>query len=199
MRHYFGYDIDGKLRSVETYGPTGWPTDKCMADPTCNAKAVASLRERRGKGDPEIINWALFDCPCDPAKGLILRDCSCLNTKFATSYVDVQTKTLHTKPQRTVYVDGEVVTHNQLVTRAPGNPVEVQIASAGMPDGYVIQCFQKGTVDLHLEDEWGLEVTNGVSETTVLIAPAQGTRGVFSINGKMVRPMSFVLRGFATS
>ena len=95
MRHYFGYDIDGNLRSLETYGPVGWPAEFCMEDPECLADSVTSLRESRLKNAPEIINWVVFDCPCDPGQGDLLKNCTCVNIKFAESYVDTAAKTMN--------------------------------------------------------------------------------------------------------
>ena len=196
MRHYFGYDINGALRSIENYGPAGWPANFRMDDPDCTADVVTSLRERRASKNPEIIGWVLFDCQCDASQGAIIADCKCCNSKFSTSYVDVQTKTLKTKPLRTVYIDSDVVNNGDIVTRAPGTVVTLKVA-ASLPDGEIVHCVQTGQVDLTLDDEWDLTFTNGVTDTKSLTAPAQGSRGAVAISGPRIRPMSFFLRGFA--
>ena len=197
MRHYFGYDIDGGLRSYESYGPAGWPTNACLADPACVAKSVTSLRESRTGTAPDIINWVLFDCPCDPGQGALLKDCKCASNRFGESYVDVSTKTLRPKPTRTVMIDGNPVDLNSTITKNPGETVVLKVVSAGMPDGAKIHCAQKGMADIALEPEWDLLVSNGESDTKVLTAPAQGTKGVVIMSGRLFRGFSFQLRGFA--
>lgn len=199
MRHYFGYDINGRLRSVEVYGPIGWPADKCMADPSCVAEAVTSLREQRSGDAPEIINWVLYDCSCDPGQGHLLRDCKCFNTQFAEHTVDVQNKVMVPKPLRTVYIDDVVVGNRDIVTRAPGTAVVLKIVSAGMPDGEKALCTQGGAVDLTLDDAWELTFSNGETDTKTLVAPSQGTKGGVGIGGKLMRPLIFYLRGFASA
>lgn len=199
MRHYFGYDIDGVLRSMETYGPTGWPSDACMADPDCAAEAALSLRASRSNKNPEIIGWVLFDCCCDPSQGCCLRDCHCIGDKFAESYVDVSTKTIKAKPMRTVYVDDVVVKSRDTITKSPGTVVTLKIVSANMPDGEKVKCVQKGVIDLALEDEWELTFTGGETDTKTLTAPSQGTKGGVHLHGRYMRPHHFLLRGFATS
>lgn len=196
MRHYFGYDIDGNLRSYESYGPVGWPSNHCLEDPNCEAAAVTSLRESRAVKHPEISDWVLFDCPCSPANGDVLKNCACASPKFAESYVDVQTKTIKTKPLRTVYVDGQVVTDKETVTRAPGAQVDLKVISNGMPDGAKVTCVQRGTTDIALEDTWEMTFANGTTETKSLVAPAQGAKGFLFISGPRIRPLVFALRGF---
>ena len=196
MRHYFGYDIDGNLRSYESYGPAGWPNDHCLEDPDCVAESVASLRESRAKKYPAIINWAVFDCPCDPGAGDLLVDCACAGSKFGESYVDTSAGTLMTKPLRSVYVDGEIIEDREVITRAPGTVVNFKVTSVGMPDGELLRCVQSGSVDLTLEDVWTVPFAGGRTEEMSLVAPAQGTKGVVGLGGDLMRPFTFVLRGF---
>jgi hypothetical protein len=198
VRHYFGYDINGSLTTVEIYGPSGWPSTHCMEDPECMEAAVTSLRESRAKDAPGVIDWVVFDCPCDPGQGDLLKDCGCFNTKYAENYVDTVSKTLVPKPMRTVLVDDVVVTPNQVITKDPGTVVVLKISAVGMPDGETAVCAQKGMVDLCLEDAWDLTFTGGVTDTKELTAPAQGTKGAVFVGGRLMRPMSFILRGFAT-
>lgn len=197
MRHYFGYDIDGNLRSVEAYGPAGWPATHCLEDGSCEQPAVTSLWESRADDTPAIVNWVVYDCPCDPAAGALLRDCVCFNAKFAESYVDPQTKTLKTKPTRQIYVDGEVIESGSIITRAPGTTITFKLVSANMPDDEVVRCIQRGTVDIAENDEWELVFQGGETPEGTLIAPAQGTRGSIVFTGKLLRPANFFLRGFA--
>jgi hypothetical protein len=116
--------------------------------------------------------------------------------KFPESYVDTATKTLKIKPLRSVVVDGEPVENRGVITRPPGTQVTVKVVAAGIPDGETVKCTQKGTIDIALEDEWTLTFQNGETETTTLIAPAQGTKGTLAIEGKLLRPLMFLLRGF---
>jgi hypothetical protein len=197
VRHYFGYDINGILSSVETYGPAGWPANLCMENPECLEDAVTSLRVSRAKNSPNIVNWVVFDCPCDPGQGALLKDCPCVGSKFAESYVDTTAKVMIPKPMRTVYVDGVVVQHMDVITREPGTKVILKLVADGLPDGAKAVCSQKGQVDLTLEDEWELLFTAGKSDTKELTTPAQGTKGVCSIGGDLMRPLAFLLRGFA--
>ena len=196
MRHYFGYDNTGTLRSVETYGPAGWPNDKCLADPECLAESVVSLRESRGKRDPDIVNWVLFDCPCDAGQGDLLKNCKCVSPKFAESYVDLDTKTILPKPNRTVYIDGEVVQNGGVVTRAPGTAVDLKVVSAGMADDTELTCVQGGMADVSMDDQWTLTFTGGETDTKTLVTPSQGNKGSISISGPKFRGIIVWLRGF---
>jgi len=196
VRHYFGYDTNGVLRSVEVYGPAGWPSSHCVEDPDCQEDAVTSLREGRANNAPDVIDWVLFDCSCDPAQGALLKDCVCYNAEFAESYVNTQTKTLVKKPLRTVQLDNKTISNNETITHPPGTKVVLKIISTGMPDGETAHCTQKGAVDLTLDDEWDLTFEGGVTDAKTLTAPAQGTKGVVAISGKMMRPITFCLRGF---
>lgn len=198
VRHYFGYDIEGRLSSVETYGPAGWPNDLCMEDPNCDAASVTTLRERRAANEPHIINWVVFDCPCSPANGDLLRDCVCFNEKFAGSYVNTETGILVSKPAVGVYVDDVLIEFDEVVTRDPGTQVSFKLVSAFMPDQEVVTVHQRGTVDVALEDQWDLTFVNGETASSSLTAPAQGSRGAVFIAGKMIRPFRFFLRGFQT-
>ena len=196
MRHYFGYDINGTLLSVEAYGPIGWPADYCMEDPECLADSVVSLRESRARNSPGIINWVLYDCPCDPGQGVLLKDCTCVNSTFGVSYVDVLGKAMHPKPMQTVYVDTTVVKAGDIITKSPGTQMILKITGQGVPDGTIARCAQKGSVDLTLDDEWEMVFERGVSTTKTLTAPAQGSRGIVSISGTLIRPITFAVRGF---
>ena len=196
MRHYFGYDLDGNLRSYESYGPAGWPTSHCLEDGECDEAAVSSLREMRNKQNPEIVNWVLYDCPCDPAQGDLLRNCKCAGPKIAESYVDTNARVIRPKPIRTVVVDGQVVADREVVTAAPGTSVDFKVVCHGLPDGEKVKCVQKGSVDITVEDEWEMTIANGETETKTLVAPAQGTKGYIMIGGTRVRPLTFGLRGF---
>lgn len=196
MRHYFGYDVEGRLRSVETFGPAGWPATYCMEDPNCEAPSVTSLRERRATNEPHIINWVVFDCPCNPANGDLLRDCVCFNSKFAESYVNTATGLLTPKPPMNVYVDDVLIAHDDIVTRAPGTEVSFKLVAPFMPDQEEAIVYQQGGVDIALEDEWTLTFVGGETPPSTLIAPAQGTRGVVFLAGKLIRPMRFYVRGF---
>jgi len=198
VRHYFGYDDNGELKAIEIYGPTGWPSDQCMADPNCRHKGVTSLRESRAKTAPSVIGWVLYDCPCDADSGHLVTNCVCFNKKFAESYVDTQMKLLISKPLRTVLIDNVPISHGEIVTRNPGTSVVLKIAAIGVPNGEKAHCTQKGIVDLTLDDEWDLLFENNLSETKTLITPAQGSKGAVHIGGKLLRPMTFCLRGFAT-
>ena len=102
------------------------------------------------------------------------------------------------KPLRTVYVDDYAVSNNETITREPGTQVVLKIISTGMDDGVIARCTQKGQVDLTLDDEWDLVFSGGVTDTKVLTTPAQGTKGIVGITGKMIRPLVFCLRGFAS-
>jgi len=196
MRHYFGYDVEGRIRSVEVYGPTGWPHGKCMMDPNCEDPAVVSLRESRNKSQPEIIGWVLDDCCCDPSQGARVKDCRCNEETLSTKYVDVAAKVLKTKPLAQVMVDGAVVTTGSIVTRPPGTAVSLHVVSEGMPDETTIRCVQKGPVDITIEDEWDLTISGGKTESVPLVAPAPGTRGALQLFGKLMRPTTIFLRGF---
>jgi hypothetical protein len=112
--------------------------------------------------------------------------------------MDMQTKLLVAKPLRNVLIDDVSVFHGETVTKEPGTQVVLKIVSADTPDGGVVRCTQKGVIDLTLEDEWELLFEGGISETKILITPAQGTKGAVHIGGKLMRPMTFCLRGFAT-
>jgi len=197
MRHYFGYDINGHLKTIEMYGPSGWPLDQRMDDANCEHKGVTSLRASRVTTAPNVVGWVLYDCPCSPNSSC--RDCKCINTKFATSFVDAGTKALVDKPLRTILVDNQPVDNEAVITRDPGATVVFKVSSPTMPDGEKALCIQRGSVDIALEDEWYLTFTNGMSEAKTLIAPAQGTRGVVHIGGGKVRPLAFFLRGFAAT
>lgn len=197
MRHYFGYDVDGTLVSVETYGPAGWPSNLCLEDPECQEDSVVSLRERRAQVAPELIDWVVFDCPCDPAQGDLLRNCNCVGPKFAESYVNTQNRSLVAKPLRSVYVDDVLIHNGDIITKDPGTIVTMKVVVSQVPDGTKVHCIQRGAVDLTLEDEWDLIVENGTTGTKDLIAPAQGTKGVVAVSGPMIRPMTFCVRGFA--
>lgn len=199
MRHYFGYTINGQLRSVETYGPAGWPAEKCMEDPDCLEAAVTSLRKSRAKNAPDVINWVLYDCPCDPGQGAILRDCVCFNAKFSENYVDTVSKAMVPKPMQTILVDDVVIVSGDVITRDPGTILTFKVVSVGMLDGAKVTCNQKGSIDITLDDEWELTFSGGETETTNLTAPAQGSKGYVSISGLRMRPLSFCVRGFATS
>lgn len=197
MRHFFGYDINGALRSIETYGPAGWPTDHCLINPACNKAAVLSLKEDRAAKNPEVIGWVLFDCGCNAGSGHLIRDCPCVAKKFANGYVDVATKTLKSKPQRSVYVDGALVNDRDTVSKPPGAVVRLKIVSADMENGQVAQCAQKGQIEIAAEPSWEMTFNGGETEEKVLVAPAQGTKGSVFIGGIRVRPLMFQLRGFA--
>jgi hypothetical protein len=198
MRHYYGYDVNGTLRTVEVYGPAGWPAEQCLEDPDCIDPSVTSLRESRAKTAPEVIAWVLFDCQCDASQGALVNDCVCFNTKMAESYVDTVSKTLVNKPLRTVYVDDVEINSGDIVTRDPGTQISFKITSQGMPDGNKARCSQKGLVDLTLEDEWEMIFAGGRTALKTLTTPAQGTRGGVGISGDLLRPFIFFLRGFAT-
>ena len=196
MRHYLGYDINGSLASIEAFGPVGWPADARMEDSENDVASVTSLRESRAVSSPGIVNWVLFDCPCDPGQGDLLKNCVCVPSKFAESFVDTATKTLKPKPMRTVYIDGEVVSDQSVITRDPGTTMTLKVASNLMPDGEIVNCVQKGIVDLTLDDEWELTFAAGETDTKTLVAPAQGSRGAVAIGGRLVRPLVFFVRGF---
>lgn len=198
MRHYFGYDINGDLLAIETYGPAGWPTDHCMEDPQCVKDSVCSLRESRAKNAPGIIDWVLYDCPCNAGQGAILKNCTCVNSKYGVSYVDVASRVLRPKPMTTVYIDSVAIQSGDIITRDPGTQMTLKVTGNGVPDGTVVRCVQKGSVDLVLDDEWELEFSNGVSTTKVLTAPAQGARGIVNVSGTLIRPVIFSVRGFAS-
>lgn len=197
MRHFFGYDVNGTLRSVETYGPAGWPTDHCLINPDCVKQAVTSLKEERGANSPDVVGWVLFDCPCNPADGHLLRDCQCISSKFSSSYVDMTTKTLRAKPQRSVYLDGILVNDREVVTRTPGAQVRLKIVAADMENGQTVQCMQHGQVEVAPETSWEMTFSNGTTEEKILIAPSQGTKGTVYLAGSRVKPLMFQLRGFA--
>ncbi len=198
MRHYFGYDVNGTLRSLESYGPAGWPAEKCMEDPTCLEAAVTSLRASRAKSAPDVIDWVLYDCTCDAGQGALLRDCICFNTKFNESYVDTQTKAMVPKPIQTVLIDDVAVVNGEVITRDPGTVLTLKIVSVGMLDGEKVLCTQTGVIDLTLDDQWELTISGGETETKTLVVPAQGSKGSVAINGKRIRSMMFCVRGFAT-
>lgn len=195
MRHYFGYDINGQLRSLEIYGPTGWPTDQCMEDPDCADASVTSLREARAKNAPDIINWVLYNCPCDAGQGDLVKDCVCFNSKFSESVVDVPNKTLIAKPLRTVFLDDVAIENEGEVFKTPGSTVVLKIFSAAMPDGEKATCVQRGIVNMTIEDEWELSFQNGMSETKALIVPPEGIKGIVAIGGRLMRPIAFLVRG----
>lgn len=197
MRHYFGYDINGNLRSYEANGPVGWPPGQCLADTECQAIAVTSLRNSRAITDPDIIGWVPFDCSCNVANGETIRDCKCVDSKFAESYVDVPTKTLRSKPLRSVYIDDVLIADQDVITRAPGTPVRLKVASEGAENGSTVVCAQRGPAEVALETTWEMTFLAGVTEEKVLIAPAQGSRGAVVMAGARVRPFRFFLRGFA--
>lgn len=197
MRHYFGYDNDGNLRSYEAYGPVGWPHNHCLEDPNCEATSVTSLRETRASDSPYIIDWVLFDCPCDPAQGAILRDCPCIPGKFSSSYVDTATRSIKSKPARTVYVDGVLIQDGETVTRTPGAQVLFKVVASGLPDGSIVNCAQRGQVDVAIDPQWDMTIVGGTTEEKALVAPSQGTKGLVFIGGAKIRPFSFYLRGFA--
>lgn len=196
MRHYFGYDAEGSLVSVENYGPAGWPSTHRMDDPNCTETSVVSLRDRRAETSPEIVGWIPFDCACDASQGDLLQNCGCCNAKFGESFVDVSTKTLKSKPLRSVYVDNNLVNPRDVVSKTPGAVVPFKVVCPDISDGEVVKCIQRGQVDIYPEDEWDMVVTGGTTAEVSLTAPAQGTRGILHIYGKYIRPMSFALRGF---
>lgn len=197
MRHYFGYDVNGDLRSWEVYGPAGWPPGQCLADTACQAVSVTSLRESRAATDPQIIGWALYDCPCSVADGALIKNCECVRSKYAESYVDTTTKVLLSKPLRTVYVDDVVVADAAVITRAPGVEIRLKVASEGAVNGSKVYCTQAGPGEVAPEPSWEMTFLAGSTEEKILTTPAQGTRGLVVMAGSRVRPFRFFLRGFA--
>jgi hypothetical protein len=199
MRHFFGYDINGSLRSIETYGPAGWPKDHCLINPACNKAAVLSLKEDRAGKNPDIVGWVLFDCGCDVAAGRLVRDCKCVTNRFSNSYVDMTVKTLKPKPTRSVYIDGVLINDKDVVTKNPGAAIKLKIVSADMETGQIVECGQKGPVDVAPEATWQMTFSSGETEEKTLTAPAQGTKAVVFMAGTRVRPFMFTLRGFVSA
>jgi hypothetical protein len=209
MRHFFGYDADGRLRSIETYGPRGWPICDCdacesselngMLNSACVAPRCVSLRESRDRGPVDYEGFILYDCPCDAAVDL-LRDCTCISDFGGTHYVDVSAQTFVPKPSLTVKLDDETIVDRQVVSREPGAVAVLKLLVPGIPDGTVALLFQKGQIDIYPDDDISVTFSGGESTTLNLVAPAPGTKGTLVIDtGKYIRGISFQLRGFATA
>jgi hypothetical protein len=193
MKHYFGYRADGSLASVETHAG-GWPADRCMSDLACDHPVVTKLRAVRADSSPDIIGFIGYDCDC-PSEDEV---CDCLNDFFAGHYVNTSTQRFIAKPGIAVVVGGTQIESGGVVTRAPGVSVTLKVVSPGSPDGTTLTFSTKGNVEISAEPSVTLTFTGGETQTINLVAPAQGSRGQAFIIGKLARPYSFWLRGFAT-
>jgi hypothetical protein len=131
------------------------------------------------------------------ADGALLKDCGCVTTKYAESYVDTSTKLLVNKPLRTVYVDDVVTADGAVITRDPGVQVRLRVASEGALNGSRVQCAQGAAVEIAPEPSWEMTFLAGTTEEKILTTPAQGTRGLVVMAGSRIRPFRFYLRGFA--
>jgi hypothetical protein len=176
MRTWYGYDADGRLRSIESHGG-GWPVDVDFNDPKANQTVLRLVNARKSSG---IIGFYMHDCPCKPAQV----SCSCHNQFLAHHYID--DGALRVKPANQLKIDGQVVAHQAKVL--VGDVFTVQM---------VIDTQQDSTVDLLVSYadkplSRAVQISGGVSEAIEL------PLGDFSpirlgCWGKFIRPTAVTL------
>ena len=202
MRHFIGYRADGTLAPLETYSPGGWPVCQCregcgcLADHTCMMDACVSLRTSRMNRNPDIVGFALYDCPCPSTEEIC--ETGCFNTQFANHYIDIGTKSFVAKPAISMQIDNVGISNEEVVSRPPGNTCVFKLVGPDIPDGAEAYITTSNQVDIvEGPNRFQLFFTNGSTPEVTLYAPSQGAKSRLTISGKYIRPQWLILRGFA--
>lgn len=122
MRTWYGYDAQGRLRSVENHGG-GWPEAADFNNPSSHGSLPAIVTHRREAG---IVNFYMHDCPCPSSKFT----CSCHNDFVASYYIENGVAKL--KPTTMFKINGTPYGMRAMVP--VGATFKVQM-EGGAPDG----------------------------------------------------------------
>lgn len=152
MRTWYGYDADGRLRSIESH-VGGWSADADFNAPTSNETITRIVNSRREMG---VVGFYLHDCPCK----VELMSCSCHNNFVMNHYIE--DGQLRQKPTSTLLIDDNPLAHQ--AHAAVGGTFAVQI-TADAPDGATVDL---GAAYIDRQETRSLTLTSGKSEVVEL-------------------------------
>jgi hypothetical protein len=198
MRHYFGYNSDGTLVSCWT-AQNGHPPEFDLHNPNSDQPRVQLAYAEHQKKHKNFAGFVGFDCPCPPNTGNF---CECAFPKYAASYV--KSGALLPKASASFLLDDQPqpsLALGQSVDRAPGSKIVLTVVCQALADGEIVKLApwnHGAAVHAGFPAQVPLTMKGGVSETTMIVAPAQGMTGGFCVKHDRVAAGSLWIRGFAT-
>lgn len=171
MRTWYGYDAQGRLRSIESH-TGGWPEGADFNNPASHPSLAGIVAERRTRG---INAFYMYDCPCLPTANV----CSCHNTFMSTYYIEGGEAKL--KPVTTLKING--VAYQRRAQVPVGATFTVQVVGL-VPNGAEAQVVF--TIPPSEPVETSLPFTDGATEELVVSVPLPGM-GTVGCWGKFVR------------
>ena len=187
MRHYFGYDNTGAIKSIEII-TFGFTDEHRFTDPDCDHPVVAPIQARRA--DIGVNSFIAYDCPCLPEK----RVCNCPHQKFSQSFVD--NGSLVDRYTYDILLDDSPVNDGDTIINPPGTQLVLKLSNSNAPDSTQVN-LQDAAAVAALSENTSLTISGGESGTLNIYTPAQGMTACVVIYSDKMVVKKIYLKGFA--